>query len=178
MTRINLVNVQDLADQHLMAEWREMKMIPPALRRTLVSQQKIYDKGLLDPVILMQYQIPPYVVVINNIPKRYTLNTGHVTFFYNKLEWLKFRYEELTQELLTRGYELSDLREFNVYVSNLPAIFHKSFVPDLAEKKVNIDRIVQRLNEKPTFYRFHGDVVPPSFFEERYAQQLTIDTLK
>lgn len=177
MTRINLVNVQDLADQHLMAEWREIKMIPPALRRSITAQQKIYDKASADPVKCLQDRYTPHGAVLAHIPARYTLNAGHVMFFYDKLEWLKFRYEELTQELLTRGYELSDVREFDVYINDIPHFFHQSFVPDLAEKKLNIERIVQRLYEKPAFYRFHGDVVPPSFFEDRYNQQLIMDAL-
>jgi deoxyribonuclease (pyrimidine dimer) len=164
VTRINLVNVQDLADQHLMAEWREIKMIPPALRRSLVvKKQEGFNANH------RVHQI---------IPATYILGEGHVRFFYDKLMWLKFRYEELTQELLTRGFELSDVREYDVYINDLPAIFHQSFVPDLNEKKVSVERIVRRLNEKPTFYRFYGDVMPPSFFEARYNHQLIVDALR
>jgi deoxyribonuclease (pyrimidine dimer) len=42
MTRVNLVNVEHLADQHLFAEFRELKMVPVALRRSL--KQKVLKK--------------------------------------------------------------------------------------------------------------------------------------
>jgi deoxyribonuclease (pyrimidine dimer) len=173
MTRINLVNVKDLADQHLHAEWREIKMIPPALRRSIIARQKTYNISILPN----SNHSVAHTVLLRSIPATYTLNTGHVTFFYDKLTWLKFRYEELTQELLSRGYKLSDIREYDVYINDIPLMFHGSFAPNFNEKKINIDRIVQRLNEKPTFYRFHGDVVAPSFFEDRYTQQLIVDRL-
>jgi deoxyribonuclease (pyrimidine dimer) len=56
MTRVNLVPVGELANQHAMAEWRELKMIPKALARSLKTQsrEKIFKK----------------------IPKEFTLNTG------------------------------------------------------------------------------------------------------
>ena len=57
MTRINIVPVEELMDQHLIAEYREITMVPAALNRTLKSK-----KGLDR----------------NKISKTYTLNTGHV----------------------------------------------------------------------------------------------------
>jgi len=56
MTRVNLVPVQELADQHLMAEFRELKMIPKALARSLRTQTR--EK------------------VMKKIPKEFTLNKG------------------------------------------------------------------------------------------------------
>ena len=61
MTRINAVHPTVLTDQHLMAEYRELTMVMGSLKRSLNSKN-----GL-----------PP-------IPEKYTLNAGHVTFFYNK----------------------------------------------------------------------------------------------
>ena len=63
MTRINIVPVKELMDQHLIAEYREITMVPASLSRTLASK-----KGL-------DY---------SKIPKNYTLNRGHVYFFYDK----------------------------------------------------------------------------------------------
>ena len=62
MTRINIINVSELTDQHLIAEYREITMVPAALNRTINSRNG------LD---------------VNNIPKEFTLNKGHVTFFYD-----------------------------------------------------------------------------------------------
>ena len=60
MTRINIIPVSELYDQHLIAEYREITMVPAALNRTLKSKIGL-DK--------------------NKISQQYTLNKGHVYFF-------------------------------------------------------------------------------------------------
>lgn len=87
MTRINLVPVQELHDQHLFAEWREIKMVPKSLARSLAA------RGLAG--------------VLRSIPPQYTLGRGHVSFFYDKGAYLFNRYESLTDELLLRGYQIN-----------------------------------------------------------------------
>ena len=62
MTRINLVEPSELTDQHLIAEYREITMVPGSLKRTLVSKSGYQEK---------------------KVPKKFTLNGGHVYFFYN-----------------------------------------------------------------------------------------------
>lgn len=81
MTRINVVPVKELVDQHLLAEHRELTRIP-----NCVNSGKISDVG---------------------IPSEYTLGTGHVKFFVNKLVWLRKRYDDLHQECLSRGFNVS-----------------------------------------------------------------------
>ena len=63
MTRINIVEPSELTDQHLIAEYREITMVPGSLKRTLVSKIGYQEK---------------------RVPKKFTLNGGHVYFFYNK----------------------------------------------------------------------------------------------
>jgi len=158
MTRINLVRVEDLADQHLFAEWREIKMIAPAAKRSLLAQPvvKIYDK----------------------ISPHYTLNTGHVTFFYNKLPFLTDRFDKLTEELLQRGV---DITPFNFMTEDYSKVYNAiaqiEWQPTKQDIQVNIDRIAQRLNERPSWYRYYGDMYSPDFFIDRYNQQLLFDTI-
>ena len=38
MTRINIIPPSELTDQHLIAEYREIFMVPASLRRTLKSK--------------------------------------------------------------------------------------------------------------------------------------------
>ena len=64
MTRINIVPTEELADQHLVAEYREMFMVGSALQRSLKSPNWEKNK--------------------KTWPTRFTLNSGHVKFFYNK----------------------------------------------------------------------------------------------
>jgi deoxyribonuclease (pyrimidine dimer) len=158
MTRINLVYVKDLADQHLFAEWREIKMIAPAAKRSLLAK--------------------PVVKIYEKISPQYTLNTGHVTFFYNKLPFLKERFELLTAELHQRGFDISlfdfETEEYNYVWNHIGQI---EWIPTKRDIQVNIDRIAQRLNEKPNWYRYYGDVYSPDFFIDRYNQQLLFDTI-
>ena len=60
MTRINIVPTSELADQHLVAEYRELFMVGSALQRTLKSKNR--DKTL------------------SSLPETFTLNTGPVSY--------------------------------------------------------------------------------------------------
>ena len=52
MTRINIISVSELYDQHLIAEYREITMVPAALKRTLNSK-----KGLDQSKIPINYTL-------------------------------------------------------------------------------------------------------------------------
>lgn len=78
MTRINVVPVQELCDQHLLAEHRELTRIP-----NCVNSGKYSNDG---------------------IPSKYVLGIGHVKFFVDKLVWLRKRYDQLHQECTSRGF--------------------------------------------------------------------------
>ncbi len=158
MTRINLVRPEDLADQHLFAEWREIKMIAPAAKRSLQTQT--------------------ITKVVEKIGPQYTLNAGHVTFFYNKLPFLKERFGRLTDELLQRGFDITPFDfETPDYTHVWLRISQMTWQPTKTDVQVNIERIATRLNERPNWYRYYGDVYSPDFFIDRYTQQLLVDTL-
>lgn len=75
MTRINgTVPAKKLCDSHLIAEYREILRVFKLAKRT--------DK----------------------VPTEFTLGTGHVVFFYDKLEYAHKRFECLRQEILDRGF--------------------------------------------------------------------------
>jgi len=150
MTRINLVNVEYLADQHLMSERREIKMVPAALRRSLKTRN-IGD-------------------ILAGIPKRYTLNTGHVKFFYPRMKFLTERYKLLTNELLIRRFNLSNpTDDFRQYTYDIPDAFNTdSWHPDKKEVDINIERISLRISEKPAWYRYYGEQVEEGYFDNMY----------
>ena len=78
MTRINVgIDPGELPVKLLLAEHRELKRIP-----NMVSAGRVNMKG---------------------IPKEFTLGTGHVKFFYDKLGYLKNRYHDIYNECLDRG---------------------------------------------------------------------------
>jgi hypothetical protein len=116
MTRINVgVPPKDLSRQHLIAEHREIKRIP-----NVISRGKYKMVG---------------------IPKEFTLGTGHVKFFYDKLLYLRNRYEELYQECLNRGYKMT---YYGGCWDNVPSELLNDYTPT----ERDIELIKQRIKEK------------------------------
>nr|AAD33350.1 pyrimidine dimer-specific glycosylase [Chlorella virus]AAD33351.1 pyrimidine dimer-specific glycosylase [Chlorella virus]AAD33360.1 pyrimidine dimer-specific glycosylase [Chlorella virus]AAD33370.1 pyrimidine dimer-specific glycosylase [Chlorella virus]AAD33379.1 pyrimidine dimer-specific glycosylase [Chlorella virus] len=133
MTRVNLVPVQELADQHLMAEFRELKMIPKALARSLRTQTS--EK------------------ILKKIPSKFTLNTGHVLFFYDKGKYLQQRYDEIVVELVDRGYKINvdaKLDPDNVMTGE----WYNDYTPTEDAFNIIRARIAEKIAMKPSFYRF------------------------
>lgn len=81
MTRINLVPPEELCDQHLLAEWRELP------RLALAATKAAADCKL---------------------PEVYVLGAGHMKFFYDKGIFLERRHRVLTAELKARGFKLTE----------------------------------------------------------------------
>tara|TARA_Y100001963_G_scaffold7568_1_gene9838 strand:- start:185 stop:595 length:411 start_codon:yes stop_codon:yes gene_type:complete len=131
MTRINIISPSELTDQHLIAEYREIFMVGGSLNRTLNSK--------------VGYQE-------SKVPKRYTLNKGHVYFFYNKGAYLHRRYHELIDEMLRRGFKPDKLRVFptKVFVENG---LYNEWTPTIEDQKVIRERIAFRISQKPNWYR-------------------------
>jgi len=134
MTRVNLVPVGELANQHAMAEWREIKMIPKALARSLKTQS--HEK------------------VLKKIPKEFTLNTGHVMFFYDKGTYLRRRYDQLTKELLARGYNINIYAEFDPEDIMSDPAWNGDYAPDDRALTIIRERIAEKIAMKPLFYKW------------------------
>lgn len=82
MTRVNVgIRAKELPNKLLLAEHREIKRIPNMVRSGRTNMQ--------------------------NIPTKFTLGTGHVKFFYNKLEYLKKRYTEIYLECISRSLNVT-----------------------------------------------------------------------
>ena len=131
MTRINIVVPSELTDQHLIAEYREITMVPGSLKRTLIS--KIGYKE-------------------SKVPKKYTLNTGHVYFFYNKGKYLYKRYREIVIEIKLRGFNPDSNRKFpkDIFIDNN---LYNDWMPTMEDYKIIRQRIAERIASKPEWYR-------------------------
>lgn len=129
MTRINVIPVQELTDQHLMAEYRELPMVPASARRSKPEGYK------------------PTTV--------YTLNKGHVMFFYNKKKFLQNRWLELIEELYDRGFNIDPAARI-VKWKDLDKFPQVHWVPDQDALLVNNQRIQERIAQKPHWYRYKG----------------------
>ena len=132
MTRINIIPVEDLTDQHLMAEYREIFMIGSALQRSLKSEQ-------WDP---------------KRIPKKFTLNTGHVMFFYDKGKYLYKRYDQIKEELTKRNFNLDKSRLFKT--TQFPTDYYNDWEPTKEDQAIVWKRIEERIQQKPEWYRHYG----------------------
>ena len=132
MTRINLVNPKELTDQHLVAEYREIFMVGSSLQRSMKS--KSWNK------------------TIKNIPKEFTLNKGHVTFFYNKGKYLDLRYTKLVNEMKRRGMKPDPKRKFKK--SQWPKYLYKDWKPKTKDFQIIRKRINEKISLKPDWYRY------------------------
>lgn len=130
MTRINIIPVSDLTDQHLIAEYREITMVPAALVRTLNSKAG-FSK--------------------NKIPAKFTLNTGHVYFFYDKGLYLDKRYNELVKEMMLRGFSPDLKRNFPTEV--FPSELFNDWIPSTQDQELVLHRIKEKIEMKPNWYK-------------------------
>ena len=136
MTRINLVPPKELTDQHLVAEYREIFMVGSSLQRSIAS--KSWSKTL------------------TNLPEKFTLNTGHVKFFYNKGLYLDKRYHQLVHEMKRRGMAPDPSRRFKV--EQWPVELWNDWEPSLIDKQIIRERIKERISEKPGWYRWSNEI--------------------
>lgn len=126
MTRVNVVPVESLTPKHLVAEYREIARVFALVEKAIQRGEKPNDK---------------------RNPKHYTLGTGHVRFFYDKLVYIAQRNAALVAEMQRREYspqhteclfkqwehKIVDKRFWNAYTPTQEAI------------KINQERIEQRL---------------------------------
>jgi|TARA_R110002074_G_scaffold166179_6_gene326580 deoxyribonuclease (pyrimidine dimer) len=135
MTRINLVLVSELADQHLVAEYREIFMVGSALQRSLRS--------------------PNWLKTRATLPNEFTLNKGHVKFFYNKGKYLYNRYLEIVEEMKNRGMKPDPSRKFKR--EQWPDELFGDWSPNENDLSLIRERIEFRIQQKPDWYRWSND---------------------
>ena len=160
MTRINLVPSSELMDQHLFAEFREIKMVPKSLRRSLEAGRNRYIK------LYGNCSAPSYpdkyarTHVLNCIPNAFTLNTGHVSFFYNKGVYLFHRYEQLRIELNKRGINFNKeaLLDPDCVFINLDHNFNNDYTPTVEALHIIRTRISEKIALRPNWYRYYGEI--------------------
>jgi hypothetical protein len=115
MTRINTVPPKSLTNKHLIAEHREIKRVP-----NVVKKQK----------------------EIKDIPPTFRMGTGHVKFFYDKLGYLKKRYEEIYKECIDRGFNVT---YYGSAWDGVPEHLMNDWTPTPESIKLIEDRIKERL---------------------------------
>lgn len=136
--RVNVLKPMFLSDQHLIAEYREVKMGPKALSKSLFSKGGVNKK---------------------RISKEYLLNTGHTYFFYDKNTYLEGRLARIVEEMALRGIEHNFVDLIDDKYDYHPDTFNdewwNDWHPDEKALAINMERINQRFSIKPDgWYRF------------------------
>jgi deoxyribonuclease (pyrimidine dimer) len=139
--RCNIIEPCLLTDQHLIAERRELRLIPPLFEKRF---KKLGIKG-----------------VVSNIPDQYCLGKGHMLFWMNKGEYLRTRYSELTDEMLIRGFK-PDLSIFYFLTPEARDV-SIDYVPSTHDIQILLERVTAKINQKPTWYRFHGNPITEEY---------------
>lgn len=117
MTRINVgIPSKQLTSKHLIAEHRELKRIPNAV-----------VKGRCN---------------LKNIPSEFSLGKGHVSFFYNKLSYLRERYRDLYKECINRGF---NVQNYEASWEDVPPELMNGYVPTEKDVRIITERIAERL---------------------------------
>lgn len=131
MTRINLIPVEELSDQHLIAEFREL---PRCVKKKIDT---------------------------SDAPEKYKLGKGHVKWARHHCLFLLGRYADLCKEMKFRGFKLSyDLDSFLQYVDKLPFEDYQRYKPTKKDVELSRCRIVEKLRLKPNWYRWTNRKIP------------------
>jgi|PlaIllAssembly_1097288.scaffolds.fasta_scaffold00001_28 deoxyribonuclease (pyrimidine dimer) len=143
--RCNLIFPWFLTDQHLIAEKRELRMIPPLL-------QKRIDSGKHTTL---------------DIPRRFTLGKGHMLFWLDKMLYLSKRYDALTEEMGRRGFNADPSLTFDMKCAILSSM-DNDWEPQPEDYDIIVTRLRDRVREKPGWYRYCGKPVDEKWIEITY----------
>ena len=144
MVRINLVDPRQLADQHLIAEYNEILM--------LFGHVKKHP-------------------AIRNAPPRYCLGKGHISFFKDKLLYLKHRHDLIKVEMRRRGFRAAK----TISLSRFPKILRNDFSPDKNDFRLIRRRLLQKIRLKPEFYTYCREHRSLSFFRRLLSDSFIND---
>ena len=135
MVRVNCgIEPEHLADQHLVAEYREILLTFGYYDNNGHKTIKSTDENLKHPI----------------------------RFYNDKRIYLIERFFDLKQEMINRGMKPVKDIVINKYNKSL----YNNFKPQQHHINRIKGRVLQRLKEKPSWYRYCGTYQPPEFFEE------------
>jgi len=125
MTRINCIPAKELHTKHLVAEYRELPRVFRLAEAAWVRAAKRSTE-----------------VALKGQPEEYVLGRGHVLFFYNKLGYCQRRFQELVDEMKSRGHRPNYLKPPEVI---LPRSWYQDWQPDKWAMQLNRERIQARM---------------------------------
>jgi deoxyribonuclease (pyrimidine dimer) len=146
MVRVNVgIDVKDLTDEHLRAENVEIQML-----------LKFIEK-----------------YPIGNIPSKFSLNKGHISFFRDKGNYLLIRLTLIQNEMVERRMKLN--KELGIDVNfNIPSNNMFNYVEQYNDSEIIATRIIERIINplrKKNKYRYYGKEINDCFIE-RYEKYM------
>jgi deoxyribonuclease (pyrimidine dimer) len=138
MTRINTLRPEYLADQHLLAEYRELPRVFDLALRWM-------ERTDCD---------------VEALPGTYRLGKGHVMFFYDKLDWCSARLQAIIEECLRRGFDI----QHTEVPEDLPEDLCCHWNPTEVDLSINLSRLCDKQYARPNFYRLRGKPLPRDYY--------------
>lgn len=127
MTRINVIEPSELTNKHLMGELHEITRVYGLVRKA--QDRKINKYNFKDKI---------------KQPSAYTMGTGHVYFFYDKLRFITERYYALNQEAVKRNFKVNPIDKQQL-VSDIQQWWFGDYQPTQDAVEINRNRIKERL---------------------------------
>jgi deoxyribonuclease (pyrimidine dimer) len=130
MTRINCIPPEQLCQQHLVAEYRELPRIFNQVVAAVLRGESYND--------------------VRN-PSHYVLGKGHVRFFYPRLGYLAARQISIVAEMKHRGITVNFAPPCRDDYASIPDKWFGDWVPDSTAIALNVARITDRMPAKPIY---------------------------
>ncbi len=143
--RCNIIQVFFLTDQHLIAEKRELRMIPALLEKRANKRSPVIDF----------------------IPERFCLGTGHQKFWLDKFLYLEKRFNSLVDEMIRRGFHPDPEIKFHIETAKHYGLYN-DWEPQPEDYDIIVTRIRERVMEKLGWYRYCGKPVDEKWVNTTY----------
>lgn len=127
MTRINVLEPSELGNQHLMGEIHEITRVYGLVRKAQARKINRYN-----------------IKAKTKQPDAYTMGTGHVLFFYDKLGFITDRYYALNEEAKKRAYKVNPIQREDL-VAGINDWLFGDYQPTPEAVGISRERINERL---------------------------------
>lgn len=124
MTRINVVPVEELSDQWLIAEYHEL---PRCIKQDIDTKYA---------------------------PPHYKLGKGHMKWAKKHSLFLFERYNKLCMEMKHRGFTVnySYTKFWHEYIVTIKSDNRHNYLASILDKEINISRLIEKYKLKPNYY--------------------------
>lgn len=131
------------------------------VRINLIEPSKLSDQHLIaeyrEILLLFGYYRKHHFIRPSNDHKQ------PMRFYHNKILYLITRFFEIKEEMLKRQFK--PIKDIKFCIHTMAKPRRNYFEPNEIQVLEIKQRILQRINERPTWYRYYGEHKSPEFFE-------------